>query len=1030
MSIGFASRIKLAQAASITDRFEKSVVFVSPLLRPREMKMATALRGAGWKIILLYQQTTPFFPEKYFDVAIRGDSVDDLHVMARLIRPRVCHVFSGAVDELTLRFCREKPSLVVIDLNDIFCPALFDYLPERFEPTRECLELADGLSGRDLQAKFAARYDRFKLPHHILHFPEYSWIDGPATPEAVAKGDPNEVSVVSVGTFTLETQGMYDSAYLQLARMLTEQKIHFHIYPHWFYRKSRGSVFGFDQQNDFREFIELERQTPYLHLHESLPIDQLAKELTQYDFGLVSGGCEAFGQRLQFLTQKYMDSCYSGRIADYLDARLPVLINTEVTFNYRLLRHYGIALELNDLARPGFREKLLAAKRDPDLKARTERAARLMSLNRHGGRLGAFYERLLASRARPFLKQPGWLRYGKIVPFLGRAAWNIERQVIESSESAQALVAEVKESRSRERLARSHLMASANEVALFRSHTAELVRQAQERQSKIQGLQSDVDAQLSDIMQLQHSLDAQQVRINELRVEIDLALRINATYAEQITGGDLLVPALVAAASEETAEEKTDQERLRELAERRRADLIALEQQIVTRQQNIASLQQAVVAGQSQLGDLQTQLEAKQVHIADLQTEIDARQAQVAELAQQMLGAQERSVELADTLADEERDETNIRADLRIGNQQIDEIAGLLNWPELSDDRERLNGFIELVKLLNLTTRPIGSSKPISESWQLLNRKHLDELLRDGFVHFKRTIAMNYFTFPIQGGDPQIATLEARLGPGVSARCRKLADEHPDDPAFKLADQASYRYFVLLLWLYAVSIDRDGALDRLVEPEIGHPITIDYEGRLISQDLANSVIEYYSIRDATDVAQCERVLEIGAGYGRDAYVILSLHRRVKYFIVDIAPALYVAQRYLATVFPERKIFHGRDFATYREVQAEMSAADVVFLLPHQLARLPSDFFDLTINISSFGEMTRDQIAYYTHEIDRTSRGTFYTKQWRDSKNPFDALELKESDYPIPLRWQRIYSRECQVQASFFEAAYRIGIQMP
>src|SRR5262249_47506396 len=43
-----------------------------------------------------------------------------------------------------------------------------------------------------------------------------------------------------------------------------------------------------------------------------------------------------------------------------------------------------------------------------------------------------------------------------------------------------------------------------------------------------------------------------------------------------------------------------------------------------------------------------------------------------------------------------------VRGELKLGRQQIDEVAGQLNWPELSNEVERRNGFTELVYLLDL----------------------------------------------------------------------------------------------------------------------------------------------------------------------------------------------------------------------------------------------------------------------------------------------------------------------------------------
>ena len=193
----------------------------------------------------------------------------------------------------------------------------------------------------------------------------------------------------------------------------------------------------------------------------------------------------------------------------------------------------------------------------------------------------------------------------------------------------------------------------------------------------------------------------------------------------------------------------------------------------------------------------------------------------------------------------------------------------------------------------------------------------------------------------------------------------------------------------------------------------------------MSQDLANSLIEYYSINKHFSFKNVRTVLEIGGGYGRNAHVILSLNPHAKIVLVDILPGLYIAQRYLSSIFKDHKIFKARDFSSYDEVKTKIEEASIVFLLPHQLSLMPNKYFDLSMNISSLAEMNVEQIEWYFTQINRLTRQCFYTKQWDVSKNPFDGLELKKSDYPYPDNWQPIYSRNCAVQKAFHETLYAV-----
>jgi len=819
----------LLRATRLFSRDEKAVLFVTSLLRAREIKLAAALRRMGRKVVLIYLRTTPFTPEDHFDIAIRARNVTQAHVYAGVLSPRICHVFSGAVDELVLRFVRDKPSPVVIDLNDIFCPSLFDYLHERFDQTREVLEKATALCARDLQANFAERLDGFRLPRYKVFFPEYAWGNGSPAPRVERKADGDEVHVVSVGTFTLERQRMFDSAHLKIAQMLAEQRIHFHVYPHWFYRWSLGSSFNFSPKRDFADFYALAKSSPYVHMHKSLSLGDLARELPGYDFGIIAGGCEALGQKLQLLKPAYMQSCYSGRIADYLDARLPILINREVGFNHWLLKRYGVAVELEGLLEPGFRDKLLAIKQDPAWRQRLEGVAQALSIDKQIGRLAQLYDHIIEEDRRTRVRLGARWTAAKLLPFIGGSIRTMETAV-------------------------QHL----NETVVDLRHDL-----AQER---------------AEAGRRHHSLAASKARLE---------------------------------------------------AER--------------------------------------------------------------------------------------------------GAAWADELSGLLNWSDMQDRAERTTGMAELIEMVDLFAAAHGPLHHMSSCWNVLSFKNLNQLLSYGYRNFKRTLGTNYFNFLVRSGDPQLAFLEANLDEAELQECRQLAKAVPPDPTFDWADQATYWYFVSALWAYARKVDTNGYLDRLEEPPEGNPLTVTVRGgQRAAQDLANSVIEYYSISEGVDFSKCRRVLEIGGGYGRNAFVMLKLNPHLQYVMVDIPPTLWVAQRYLSSVFKDRAVFRVRDFRSFEDVREEMEEASIVCLLPHQLPLLPTRRFDLSINISSFAEMEREQIGTYFTQLDRLTRGHFYMKQWKVSQNAFDRLTLTEADYPVNKAWTKLYSRTCRVQTDFFECMYRVS----
>jgi putative sugar O-methyltransferase len=312
-----------------------------------------------------------------------------------------------------------------------------------------------------------------------------------------------------------------------------------------------------------------------------------------------------------------------------------------------------------------------------------------------------------------------------------------------------------------------------------------------------------------------------------------------------------------------------------------------------------------------------------------------------------------------------------------------------------------------------------------SKYWIVLNKQNLNQLKTLGFANFKQTLALNYFTWLVGEGDEQIKFLCSKLDPAkvteLVVRARTIK------PHQILAGQSgAYNLLTLLLWEYAKQHDPHGLLNMLEEPRIGNPPEIIEQNRIISEDLANSFLEYHTITQSIDPSQLHTIWEVGAGYGRTAFVFLKLLPQIRYVIVDIPPALYVAERYLSTVFPKKRAFLFRPFSNYEEVKTEFEQAEIAFLLPQQTLLLPDKMADLFINISSLHEMRPDQIEYYFGLIDRLTRQHLYIKQWKTSQVHYEGIKVCEADYPFRKHWKRIFQRECAVQTYFFEALYAVG----
>src|SRR5215207_2292324 len=287
--------------------------------------------------------------------------------------------------------------------------------------------------------------------------------------------------------------------------------------------------------------------------------------------------------------------------------------------------------------------------------------------------------------------------------------------------------------------------------------------------------------------------------------------------------------------------------------------------------------------------------------------------------------------------------------------------------------------------------------------WRDLLEQNLEMLRSDGIRNFKRTVNTNYYNWlVISWTDPQmraalrhwlerpsLAPLLARMEPAAGVRMRVA------DHAFHFSAKAGRRYrpFVAAAWEQARSEDRLRLTERLAEPEIGNPVRVWSRGRMVSQDLANSIVECnYAARSGL-VRDGARVAELGAGYGRLAHVF-SAAAPVVYCIFDIPPALAIAQWYLGEllggdrVVPFRPDFDGDAVTVLRP-------GTVGFFTPDQLELFPDGWFDVTQTISTLPEMPDPQARHFVALLAAKSSGELFLKQWRRWRNQADGVDFTE-----------------------------------
>jgi putative sugar O-methyltransferase len=320
-----------------------------------------------------------------------------------------------------------------------------------------------------------------------------------------------------------------------------------------------------------------------------------------------------------------------------------------------------------------------------------------------------------------------------------------------------------------------------------------------------------------------------------------------------------------------------------------------------------------------------------------------------------------------------------------------------------------------------------------SAFWRELNEQNMRMLAADGIDNFKRSLNQNYYNWLVVRrrdqqfrhafkdwlGQPNLAPLRTRMERDLSLRAFDAGKRY----RWNWRKRLVYRLFVGFLWERMLRFDRAGIAQRIAEPEAGNPLRIWRAGKLISQDLANSIIECNLLVGELAGTAAPRVAEIGAGYGRLAQVF-SATQKGSYYIFDIPPALGVAQWYLAQTLPQKKLFAFRPFENFAEIEAELAAADIAIFTANQLEKFPAGYFDAIVSISTLPEMRPDQVRRYIALMQQASRGLIFLKQWKSFTNPRDGTALNVEDYRFDPAWQLVIDQTDPVQPKFFNRVWR------
>jgi len=228
------------------------------------------------------------------------------------------------------------------------------------------------------------------------------------------------------------------------------------------------------------------------------------------------------------------------------------------------------------------------------------------------------------------------------------------------------------------------------------------------------------------------------------------------------------------------------------------------------------------------------------------------------------------------------------------------------------------------------------------------------------------------------------------------------------------------RFYIKSVWCEYRDklLDIDADLSQISHPPIGNPAGISVNGQVMPSETLRHAYNAHSIAGLLQNVSQPTIMEIGGGFGGQAYQTVSRMRQIgnpagKYLDFDIPEVLFVCGYFLLKAFPEARIrLYGEGAVSARETE-EFD----IGLFPHFMMDGVQDLsVDLVFNSHSFSEMDGDTSGHYLSIVNRVCRRyflhinhdirlTFKYPDGSTSRNNLGSEMLPDERY-----FKRIYKR--------------------
>jgi len=330
----------------------------------------------------------------------------------------------------------------------------------------------------------------------------------------------------------------------------------------------------------------------------------------------------------------------------------------------------------------------------------------------------------------------------------------------------------------------------------------------------------------------------------------------------------------------------------------------------------------------------------------------------------------------------------------------------------------------ELIELTNLFVQS-ESYNWVSKFWRHMIINHYKDLYKLSEQEAFKRIAINDYAAATFFDKRHIGKISETLDTNqINAN---IFEKHLGMTTF---DSISYNLTLLIMYkLSQKSIFKYyDLINKKIYEEYNPSLKIN--NHVVNQHLIMTILEFEKIKILEESLNCKdlKILEIGAGYGRTANLMLSLKKNIKYIIADLPPSIYISRLNLIKHFPNLKIYSAFKANNSHDMMKIINDNDIVFILPHQLELINRKTFDIAFAIGSFLEMEKKDVKRYMKLINKLSN-SLYMKVFENSGLPFSFYQFYRSyvrsDYFIKDRWKEKFNENCIVPDYMVHMGYII-----